>query len=212
MYYGMKPSSGNDICGCDICWKARYDGTPGGAGVVQTGKIWRMWVGKLIKQVGYGICYRYVKYGGWISVGFVCKIKYLSGVVVFSINNSSLIGNICLYPLCVVNKFKWDWFTSVYIIYKLKIQETPLPLRLPFTFSSDWYLNTYSDSSGYHPYTIWQWLVSSGPSFVTRPLRHANAIANGSVVHPVHSGVSPYPFKPKRTENPNYSVKEKRRT
>lgn len=34
----MKPSSGNDICGCDICWKARYDGTPGGAGVVQTGK------------------------------------------------------------------------------------------------------------------------------------------------------------------------------
>ncbi|QNR53490.1 hypothetical protein [Escherichia phage vb_EcoM_bov25_3] len=42
MYYGMKPSSGNDICGCDICWKARYDGTPGGAGVVQTGKIW--WV------------------------------------------------------------------------------------------------------------------------------------------------------------------------
>lgn len=28
----MKSSSGNDICGCDICWKARYDGTPGGAG------------------------------------------------------------------------------------------------------------------------------------------------------------------------------------
>lgn len=53
MYYGMKPSSGNDICGCDICWKARYDGTPGGAGVVQTGKIWRMWLGKLIRQVGY---------------------------------------------------------------------------------------------------------------------------------------------------------------
>lgn len=49
----MKPPSGNDICGCDICWKARYDGTPGGAGVVQTGKIWRMWVGELIGQVGY---------------------------------------------------------------------------------------------------------------------------------------------------------------
>lgn len=30
----MKPSSGDDICGCDICWKARYDGTPGGDGVV----------------------------------------------------------------------------------------------------------------------------------------------------------------------------------
>lgn len=28
----MKPSSGYDICGCDICWKSRYDGTPGGAG------------------------------------------------------------------------------------------------------------------------------------------------------------------------------------
>lgn len=39
-YYGMKPSSGDDICGCDICWKARYDGTPGGAGVVQAGKMW----------------------------------------------------------------------------------------------------------------------------------------------------------------------------
>lgn len=64
MYYGMKHPSGNDICGCDICWKARYDGTPGGAGVVQTGKIWRMLVGKLIRQVEYGICYKYVKYGG----------------------------------------------------------------------------------------------------------------------------------------------------
>lgn len=156
MYYGMKPSSGNDICGCDICWKARYDGTPGGAGVVQTGEIWRMWLGKLIRQVEYGICYKYVKYGGGISVGFMCKIKDLSGVVVFSINNSGLIGNICPNPLCVVNRFRWCWFTGVYIIYKLKIQETPLPLRLPFTFSSDWYLNTYSDSSGYHPYIIWQ--------------------------------------------------------
>lgn len=125
MYYGMKSSSDNDICGCDICWKARYDGTPGGAGVVQTGKIWRMLVGKLISQGEYGICYRYVKYGGRIFVRFVCKIKDLSGVVVFSINNSSLIGNICLYPLCVVNRFQLNWFTSVYKVYKLKIQETP---------------------------------------------------------------------------------------
>lgn len=62
-------------------------------------------VGKFIKQVEYGICYRYVKYGGRIFVRFVCKIKDLSGVVVFSINNSSLIGNICLYPLCGVNRF-----------------------------------------------------------------------------------------------------------
>ena len=52
-------------------------------------------MGKLIRQVEYGICYKYVKYGGLISVRFVCKIKDLSGVVVFSINNSSLIGNIC---------------------------------------------------------------------------------------------------------------------
>lgn len=65
-----------------------------------------MWLGKLIRQVEYGICYKYVKYGGRISVGFVCKIKDLSGVVVFSINNSSLIGDICLYPLCVVNRFR----------------------------------------------------------------------------------------------------------
>nr|DAU99087.1 MAG TPA: hypothetical protein [Caudoviricetes sp.] len=36
----------------------------------------------------------------------MCKIKDLSGVVVFSINNSGLIGNICLYPLCVVNRFR----------------------------------------------------------------------------------------------------------
>ncbi|QOC67755.1 hypothetical protein JEP1_129 [Escherichia phage JEP1] len=43
VYYGRNHSSGDDICGCDICWKARYDGTPGGAGVVQTGKMWRMW-------------------------------------------------------------------------------------------------------------------------------------------------------------------------
>ena len=62
-------------------------------------------VGKLIRKVEYGICYRYVKYGGKIFVRFVCKIKDLSGVVVFSINNSSLIGNICLYPLCVVTIF-----------------------------------------------------------------------------------------------------------
>lgn len=39
VYYGMKPSSGDDICGCDICWKARYDGTPGGAGVVLGGEM-----------------------------------------------------------------------------------------------------------------------------------------------------------------------------
>ena len=52
----MKPSSGNDICGCDICWKARYDGTPGGAGgstdrenmgdvvgeIDQAGRVWNM--------------------------------------------------------------------------------------------------------------------------------------------------------------------------
>lgn len=50
-------------------------------------------MGKLIRQVEYGICYRYVKYGGKIFVRFVCKIKDLSGVVVFSINNSSLIGS-----------------------------------------------------------------------------------------------------------------------
>lgn len=62
-------------------------------------------VGKLIRQVGYGICYKYVKYRGRIFVRFVCKIKDLSNVVVFSINNSSLIGDICLYPLCVVNRF-----------------------------------------------------------------------------------------------------------
>ena len=62
-------------------------------------------MGKLIRKVEYGICYRYVKYGGKIFVRFVCKIKDLSGVVVFSINNSSLIGNICLYPLCVVTIF-----------------------------------------------------------------------------------------------------------
>ena len=105
MYYGMKPSSGDDICGCDICGKARYDGTPGGAGVVQTGKMWGCGGSKLIRQVGYGICYKYVKYGGRIFVRFVCKIKDLSGVVVFSINNSSLIGDICLHPLCVVNRF-----------------------------------------------------------------------------------------------------------
>ena len=86
-----------------------------------------IWLGELIRQAEYGICYEYVKYGGWISVRFLCKIKDLSGVVVFSINNSSLIGNICLYPLCVVNRFRWDWFTSVYLIYKLKIQETPPP-------------------------------------------------------------------------------------
>lgn len=152
----MKPSSGDDICGCDICWKARYDGTPGGAGVVQTGKMWECDRSKLIRQVEYSICYRYVKYRGRIFVGFVCKIKDLSSVVVFSINNSSLIGDICLYPLCVVNRLQLNWFTSVYKVYKLKIQETPLPLRLPFTFSSDWYLNTYSDSLGYHPYIIWQ--------------------------------------------------------
>ena len=59
----------------------------------------------MIRQVGYGICYKYVKYVGRIFVRFVCKIKYLSGVVVFSINNSSLIGDICLHPLCVVNRF-----------------------------------------------------------------------------------------------------------
>lgn len=105
MYYGMKPSSGDDICGCDICWKARYDGTPGGGGVVQTGKMWGCGGSKLIRQVGYWICYKYVKYGGRIFVRFVCKIKYLSDVVVFSINNSSLIGDICLHPLCVVNRF-----------------------------------------------------------------------------------------------------------
>ena len=60
---------------------------------------------KLIRQVGYRICYKYVKYRGRIFVRFVCKIKDLSSVVVFSINNSSLIGDICLYPLCVVNRF-----------------------------------------------------------------------------------------------------------
>ena len=43
VYYGIKPSSGDDICGCDICWKARYDGTPGGDWVVQAWKMWRMW-------------------------------------------------------------------------------------------------------------------------------------------------------------------------
>lgn len=53
-------------------------------------------MGKLISQGEYGICYRYVKYGGRIFVRFVCKIKDLGSVVVFSINNSSLIGNICL--------------------------------------------------------------------------------------------------------------------
>ena len=104
VYYGMKPSSGDDICGCDICWKARYDGTPGGAGVVQTRKMWGCGGSKLTRQVGYKICYKYVKYGGRIFVSFVCKIKDLSGVVVFSINNSSLIGDICLHPLCVVNR------------------------------------------------------------------------------------------------------------
>lgn len=47
----MKPSSGDDICGCDICWKARYDGTPGG-GRGSTGREnVGMWCGKLIRQV-----------------------------------------------------------------------------------------------------------------------------------------------------------------
>ena len=98
----MKSSSGNDICGCDICWKARYDGTPGWDGVVQAGKMWGCDGSKSIRQVEYGICCRYVKYRGRIFVRFVCKIKDLSSVVVFSINNSSLIGDICLYPLCMV--------------------------------------------------------------------------------------------------------------
>lgn len=33
--------------------KPAMTGLPAGQGVVQTGKIWRMWLGKLIRQVGY---------------------------------------------------------------------------------------------------------------------------------------------------------------
>ena len=51
----MKPSSGDDICGCDICWKARYDGTPGGAGRFLGGEM----CGEIYKarQVRYYMTY-----------------------------------------------------------------------------------------------------------------------------------------------------------
>lgn len=91
--------------GAIFAGKPDMTGLPAGQGVVQTGKMWECGGSKLIRQVGYGICYKYVKYGGRIFVRFVCKIKDLRGVVVFSINNSSLIGDICLHPLCVVNRF-----------------------------------------------------------------------------------------------------------